>query len=362
MAYRILAFAVGLWGLRGTALLAQDLSAEDQLSRNRAVSFSSIVLIDAFLGTGERRPEKELEYLGVNINNPKEFGREGLKLLHAALRLRQVCLGDDFPEEWCADLAKLTQIEGLYFAGSKFSLPPEKSGMAEIGKMRQLQALSLLSTRIDDKRAMHLSALVKLRYLCLHGTNITDDGLSFVREMTELENIDLIQTNVSGEGLRHLSKAAKLRRIRVVNEKGGLSREILKQLAAMPNLRELVGRGNVSSDDDLRLLMRAAKLETLDLSYCGGISDDGVRLLASLSNLQRLDLCSTGITGKTLPSLTGLKKLSELSLSLTSVDDTVIDAVLQMPQLRNLELARTNVTEAKIESIKKKMPKLNIDY
>ena len=359
MEHRVLAAILWLFCFSWLPATAQELPVDEQLRRNGAVSLPKVALIDTFLGAPGEALRRGPDNLHVNVNDAKAFGRDGLKLLQSAPRLRQVCLTHNFPEDWCVDLAALKQLEGLYFANSPFSFPQAKSGLREIGKMQQLCALSLAGTRINDEQLRHLSSLTKLRFLCLAGTAITDEGLRSLSDMVDLEEIDLDRTKVGGEGLVHLRKASKLRRIRITNDRGGLDANGLKHLAKMPNLREIVGRGNICSAEDVKALASAPKLESLDLGEAG-LSDDGLEILLRFSSLRRLNLTATGITGKGLKVLAKAKRLEELALSLTAVDDESLDYIVQMPQLRSVDLAGTKVTPMGIEKLKKQRPDLEV--
>ncbi|MBX9677114.1 MAG: hypothetical protein K2X38_00020 [Gemmataceae bacterium] len=359
MKRRILVVAVlpvfFVWG----PLMGQSPSVEEQLRRNGAVSLPRVALIDVFLGRWERAPKVREEGLQVNINDAKAFGRDGIKSLQSAANLRQVCVGEDFPEEWCADLSKLTQLEGLYFTLTPFTASPEKSGLGDVGKMHQLRALSLLNAKVGDEHIRRLSSLKGLRFLCLAGNEISDEGLKSLTSMLDLEEIDLDRTKVCGDGFVHLRGTPKLRRIRITNEIGGLTEAGLKHLAKMPDLREIVGRGNIQSEAHIKLLAFAPKLQTLDLGDAA-VSDESIKFLLDYPNLKHLDLTATGVSGKALKTLSAAKNLEELNLALTAVDDPSLEFVQDMPRLRTINLASTKVTKTGTDKLRKHRPDLEI--
>ena len=79
--------------------------------------------------------------------------------------------------------------------------------MALIGKLINLQGISLSNTKITDQGLAHLKELKNLEVIYLGGTRITDQGLAHLKELKNLQAIWLSGTNITDQGLAHLKES-----------------------------------------------------------------------------------------------------------------------------------------------------------
>lgn len=81
------------------------------------------------------------------------------------------------------------------------------SVLAEVGKLSELQQLSLYAASLTDDDVVHLEDLRNLRNLGLGATAITDRGLTHLEKLPELRNAWLPKANLSAEAVEKLKKA-----------------------------------------------------------------------------------------------------------------------------------------------------------
>jgi hypothetical protein len=79
--------------------------------------------------------------------------------------------------------------------------------LAEIGKLRELQAIDLAHTTVTDDGLAQLKDLHKLRNIGLAGTLITDEGLVHLQKLPDLKWIWLPKDNVSEAAVEKLKEA-----------------------------------------------------------------------------------------------------------------------------------------------------------
>ena len=90
------------------------------------------------------------------------------------------------------------------------SVGPADTVLAEVGRLNQLQRLSLLSTSVTDAGLVHLKGLTNLSVLGLDGTQVTDAGLVHLGGLTKLLGLWLDGTQVTDAGLVHLKGLTNL--------------------------------------------------------------------------------------------------------------------------------------------------------
>jgi hypothetical protein len=79
--------------------------------------------------------------------------------------------------------------------------------MAEIGKLKELQALDLYGTNITDEGLVDLKDLQNLKALGLGGTAITDRGLTHLENLPSLRYLWLPKNSVTPEAIARLKEA-----------------------------------------------------------------------------------------------------------------------------------------------------------
>ncbi|QKZ12125.1 c-type cytochrome domain-containing protein [Spirosoma sp. KUDC1026] len=109
-----------------------------------------------------------------------------------------------FTDAQAAELTKLgEQIVWLKLGETNLS----DAGLAQIGKLKNLQKLHLEQTKVTDAGLKYLTDLTNLEYLNLYGTSITDAGLVQLSGLKSLKTVYLWQTKVTPSGIATLQKA-----------------------------------------------------------------------------------------------------------------------------------------------------------
>jgi hypothetical protein len=130
--------------------------------------------------------------------------------------------------------------------------------------------------KFDDKDAIHLKKLVKVNWLDLGSSQVTDAGLEHLRGLTELRELILNFTQVTDAGLEHLKGLTNLEALWLGNTQ--VTDAGLEHLKGLPNLDHL-GLSNTQ------------------------VTDAGLEHLKTLTNLERLELEHTDVTGEGMTRL-----------------------------------------------------------
>jgi hypothetical protein len=91
------------------------------------------------------------------------------------------------------------------------------------------------------------------------------------------------------------------------------------------------------------------------------VTDDGLKSVEGLTNLRKLHLENTKITDEGLSHLKGLTNLEYLNLYNTQVTDAGLKNLEGLKSLKSLYLWQTKVTPEGVESLKKALPKCEIN-
>jgi len=334
--------------------------AEREL-RKAGARFNPVGLYAIFLENPQIAQKLGLENVHISIDDSAKFGRANLKYLQNLPNLKELELGLNFPDEWCRDLERLTQLESLFFIGNfNFNVGLTDQGLASVAKLPNLKALSLLSTRITNNGLRHIKDLKQLRWLSLSGVgNIGNEGLVHLKDLKGLEDLSIEATHITAEGLIHLQEMTKLRRLRLPNELQKGKPGSMKYLAKMTELIMLDARGLCADDSDLKAVRGMTKLKDLNLCYTK-VSDKGLEHLAGLTELEDLDLFGTEVRGEGLKHLRNLKKLRFLNLGFCDIQETALAHLREMHQLEYLEITTTNLDMKAIELLKRQLPKTSI--
>lgn len=130
----------------------------------------------------------------------------------------------------------------------------------------------------------------------------------------------------------------------VIADRGKVTDEGLKSIAALPHLTHLRLRQSPISDVGMRLLAEAPKLQILNLPQCDATAE-GVASLASLESLRNLRLGGTRLTAETAPAIGQLKSLRALHLIGVPIDDAGLREIAALPHLRSLYLDDAKVSD-----------------
>jgi hypothetical protein len=155
---------------------------------------------------------------------------------------------------------------------------PADTVLAEVGRLNQLQSLSLGFASVTDAGLVHLEGLTNLSFLVLNGTQAADAGLVQLKGLTESSRLWLKGTQVTDAGLLHLKGLTNLSGLVLngtqVTDAG------LVQLKGLKNLSVLWLEGTQVTD--------AGLVHLKGLTYLSGLVLNGTQVTdAGVSELKR---------------------------------------------------------------------------
>jgi hypothetical protein len=110
------------------------------------------------------------------------------------------------PDAALVHVGRLTQLQRLTLYRSSLS----DAGLANLKGLTKLSYLNLGETQVTDTWLANLKGLTKLSCLDLGGTQVTDAGLADLTGLTNLSILGLGHTHVTDAGLVHLKRLMSL--------------------------------------------------------------------------------------------------------------------------------------------------------
>jgi hypothetical protein len=104
------------------------------------------------------------------------------------------------------EVGRLNQLQNLSLSYTSVT----DAGLVHLKGLTNLSDLWLNGTQATDAGLVHLKGLKNLPVLRLEGTQVTDAGLVHLRGLTKLEKLDLTGTNITDAGLVHLKGLTNL--------------------------------------------------------------------------------------------------------------------------------------------------------
>ncbi|MBX9950540.1 MAG: protein kinase [Candidatus Obscuribacterales bacterium] len=168
--------------------------------------------------------------------------------------------------------------------------------LAKLARFKNLKALNLAKTAITGSDLKYLQPLESLVCLVV-GFNLhlkAKDllGLKILKNLRVLDIADMTDAH-----------------------------EIMGELAALQNLRQLILANCKLKNDDLRVISKSKSIQILSLSGNVQLTDEGVKHLENMHQLQWLVLTGTSVTKKSLETLLSLRNLRRLELIATHCSD-----------------------------------------
>ncbi len=261
--------------------------------------------------------------------------------------------------------------------------------LAGLASLRDLQELMLQDTPLTDSELSQILAeKPALERLTLRRLSQVTDGIAqALVKLPKLQVLALIEMNrVSGITLDELRAVPQLRSLDL-RDCGGLSAEDLKKLVQLAQLSELKLAGPAINDDVLATVAQnpgitslviedaqvsgaclqrlaaepalAARLRSLSLARCFGISDDSLVVLGKFPQLDSLMLRDILVTGTFLTKLSESAqqppRLQTLSITKGFLSDAALETLPTLfPHLTRLDLrGNVNVTDKSLEMFRK---------
>lgn len=306
------------------------------------------------------------------LQGPELKSLRGLKRLHT-LRLNHLVFLND---RGLDHLARLTQLRELELG---YCRQVTAEGIAELSKMKALEAICVDGIQIDDATLAMLSAMPSMVSIRMRGTHaVTNAGLEHLAKMTKLRHLDLRSClGLTDAGIGHLKTLGELESLSLLASRGitdkslafasslralkhlemsytQITDEGMPHVAKLTKLRVLKLHKTGISDQGLSSLKACTDLRELDLSACVGVADHGLESLTELP-LERLDLGETSVGGLGLAHVGSISSLKHLSLAKAQmVGDDGVKELAGLQQLDSLDLSGVEgITDASVKHLSK---------
>jgi internalin A len=243
-------------------------------------------------------------------------------------------LGPGFFEE-----PKFVAVEST--AGAPVASQINDGLMLQIGRLRNLQTLRVVSASVTDAGLAQVRNLRDLRELTFQSSKVTSLGPANLGGLTRLESLSFQCMFVRKLDLGFLRGLSSLRDLRISGSRQKVQLD-LTPLEGLPQLQKL-SLGFILTDADLAHLKGLRNLTSLGLNG-QGITNSGLQYLRSLRALKELRLFNVTVTD--LQPLSLLASLESLGLWRTQVDDAGLAPIQNLRALKELVLRESQITDA----------------
>jgi len=302
----------------------------------------------------------------LNLDGSKRITENGLKYLARMTQLRELTLGGQITDHGLESIQHLRELRvfQMYWQNGITD-----EGIANLRSCNQLEEVDLLGCNVGDGAIAALTGKPNLRRFKT-GRNVTDAGLQLLHDFPAfktwangevkygLMSFSGEPTNLSVDGpftgkgldsLRGLDGVFSLsffwhtRRLQGddLRSLDGLSNlgylgcqgelcndEAMQHIAALPNLRMLMGQGTVATDEGFRSLSRSQTIEYIWGRECPNLRSAGFAALAEMRALKGLAVSCKFVDDAGLARLPDFPALKELLPMDVSDDGSVTSGVV----------------------------------
>jgi Leucine-rich repeat (LRR) protein len=211
-----------------------------------------------------------------------------------------------------------------------------------LANLKNLKALTLSRTRIDDQGLRRLAALKGLTALHLVGSDsISDHGVAFLTCLEYLETLNLTSSHITSQSAPTLARLSKLKYLMLGNTR--IDEEGFRRLADLKELTALELPGTPITDVGREI--RFPELGYLNLANTK-LTDAGLRHISQSPKLRCLVITGTRVTGASIETLASLPSLMEVYADDTQIDH---DSPQWLRLMKTLEHRRTSEEDATLQ-------------
>ncbi len=286
----------------------------------------------------------------------------GLEFMQASIGSRDLAVLMDLPaleyllitgvtDAGLKQVAQLSNLRWLNIVGGKMWGP----GLAELAKLPRLERLCFWGGRggrpISDRHIKYLEGLTQLKGLTLWGVDaLTDASLASIGKLENLEGLHFIRTSpkFTPAGVAHLKELKNLKKLAfaqtwVGSEGMRYGDEVVRQLAALPNLESIQGISYLSAEG-MKTLARFRNLKCLHVTLKdrrqGYYGPTGLSNLAGLGSLEELLISSGDVLSEAdLACLEPLGRLKKLIVGSRHLTDRSLASISKLDQLESLSFS-----------------------
>jgi len=292
------------------------------------------------------RSLRGLELTQASISN------RGLAVLMDLPALEYLSLNTGVTDAGLRQVAQLSNLRWLSIADGKMWGP----GLAELAKLPRLERLCIVQSRspLFDRHIKYLEGLTQLKGLTLWGSacnTLTDASLASIGKLKNLEELYFIRTmpRFTPAGVAHLKGLKNLKKIAFaqIMWSGYAGKydgdEVVRQLAALPNLESITGIGYLTAEG-MKTLARFRNLKCLHVGLKNHIlgydGPTGVSHLGSLGCLEELHVYNhDSLSEADIASLEPLGRLKNLNVGSRHLTDRNMASFGKLKQLESLSFS-----------------------
>jgi len=246
-------------------------------------------------------------------------------------------------------LAGLPMLKSLKLALKKPSSGSTGNPFAMLGELKSLDKLHVRgwsggAKLFGDEELASLESAGGLKDLSIPVDGLTDRGMASLGKLRQLESLSLMgngdNNRLSNRGLNHLNGLSKLERLSMNMQSkvwlGGDNTPL--NLNGLTNLKSIKLISIRLKGSDWAFLANQDNLEELWLNYCGVCSEDGLKYIKDLPKLKVLDLQNVNCTeGDGLGVLGSLKKLKSIRM-IGRITDSALQRIPALPSLQMFDV------------------------
>jgi Leucine-rich repeat (LRR) protein len=285
----------------------------------------------------------------LELSNEFSISNTGMAALKDLPALEYLSLDPGLTDAGLKHVGQLHKLRWLKIGTEKIRGP----GLAELANLPRLERLCLWGNSqrlISDRHIKYLEGLMQLKSLTLWGgtcNSLTDASLASIAKLYNLEELHFIRTSprftVAGaaqlKDLKNLKKVdfAQIMWSSYAGKYNG--DEVVRQLAALPNLESIKGLSYLSAEG-MKILARFHNLKCLGVTLKdrrqGYYGPTGLSHLAGLGSLEELFINSESLSEADIACLETLGRLKELIIGNKHLTDRGLASISKLNQLESL--------------------------
>ena len=284
------------------------------------------------------RSLRGLELTQASISN------RGLAVLMDLPALEYLELNTGVTDADLKQVAQMSNLRWLNIVGGKMWGP----GLAQLANLPHLERLCFWGgSPISDRHIKYLEGLTQLKGLTLWGVDaLTDASLASIAKLENLEELYFVMASpkFTPAGVARLKDLKNLKKLDFAQTWIGYAGEyygdeVVRQLAALPNLESIKGLSYLSAEG-MKTLARFRNLNCLYVTLKdrrqGYYGPTGLSHLAGLGSLEELFINSESLSDADLACLEPLGRLKKLIVRSKHLTDRGLASIGKLKQLESL--------------------------
>lgn len=277
----------------------------------------------------------ELSKLRFQRENGAGLGDEAAKHLSRLPKLSDLTVDWNLTSEGIAHLSNAPALKDLSLGHTTTD-----EDLAEVAKMTALTEFSVQNCKITDAGIAHLTSLVNLESILLHGTKATPACIDTIVSFPKLKRL-YFSLEQSGDAPYLWPDLQEWQR-----------------LGELKNLESLSVDGMLLDSQHWETIGQLKSLTRLEINTRAPIDGSLIRSLQNLPALQSLEFSASNLIDQDFERLAQLSNIGNLSFA-GDINDKQLLMLSKMPRLRRLTVSGDpELTEEAIADFKKQAPAL----